>query len=334
MIGSIAPEAKLSARAELKLDAWARASLCCPICQSGFDEHSAELVCANSTCKAAFPIVDGVPILINEAQSVFSIEDVVRNYQSGPDTDESGLPTRVFRRVANSISNNLKAEENYKRFSDVLFERNNSPRVLVIGGRTMGQGMEVLTSDRRVRVVETDVMFGPRTKLICDSHSLPFRDRSFDGVVVQAVLQLVADPYRCSDEIHRVLVNDGLVYAETSFMQPVQERGYDFTRFTHIGLRRLFRMFSEVDSGVMCGPGMALGWTYLSFLLSFATSRAMRRLAYFFAGLTAFHLKYFDRYLINKPGAFDGASGYYFLGAKAETPLSDRELVKLYKGAT
>ncbi len=83
-------------------------------------------------------------------------------------------------------------------------------------------------------------------------------DESFDGVICQAVLEHVLDPYRCVEEIHRVLRPNGLVYAETPFMQQVHGGTHDFTRFTHLGHRRLFRKFAEVDSGVVCGPGMAL----------------------------------------------------------------------------
>ena len=43
--------------------------------------------------------------------------------------------------------------------------------------------------------------------------------------------------------------------------------------------------------------------------------------------------EYFDYYLIDKPGTFDAASGYYFMGRKAEQVLSDQDLIKLYRGA-
>jgi len=53
--------------------------------------------------------------------------------------------------------------------------------------------MEGLTSEPRIRLVETDVSFGPRTQLICDAHDLPFENNSFDGVIAQAVLQYVVE---------------------------------------------------------------------------------------------------------------------------------------------
>ena len=133
-----------------------------------------------------------------------------------------------------------------------------------------------LARDTRFEFVATDVSMGPLTALVCDSHDLPFEDETFDGVIVQAVSEHVVDPGRCVDEIYRVLKPRGLVYAETLFMQQVHMGRYDFTRFSHSGHRRLFRQFAELSSGPICGPGMALAWSYQYFLLSFATSRAVR----------------------------------------------------------
>ena len=193
--------------------------------------------------------------------------------------------------------------------------------------------MEALATDSRIELVATDVSFGPLTAVICDAHDIPFADESFDGVIVQAVLEHVVDPQRCVQEIHRVLRSQGLVYAETPFMQQIHMGSYDFTRFTHSGHRLLFRQFSEIASGPVCGPGMALAWSYRYFLLSFTTSRMLRGLIRAFVRLTAFHLKYLDRYLIRKGGAIDAASGFFFMGRKEGRMFSDREVVGYYKGA-
>jgi len=203
---------------------------------------------------------------------------------------------------------------------------------LVVGGRTLGEGMEELAADPRLHLVESDVAFGPRTALISDAHDIPFQDGTFDAVVVQAVLEHVLDPHRCVAEIHRVLVPEGLVYAETPFMQQVHGGRFDFTRFSALGHRRLFRMFEEIDSGAVCGPGMALAWSYQAFLLSFARKRWSRLAVLGFARLTGFFWKYFDHILIESPGALDAASGCYFLGRRSDVALPDRELIQQYRG--
>jgi SAM-dependent methyltransferase len=215
----------------------------------------------------------------------------------------------------------------------LLLAQSNSPKVLVLGGSILGKGMEVVVKYPEIVLVESDVSFGSRTGVILDAHSIPFKDDSFDGVIVQAVLEHVVDPQQCVEEIHRVLKKDGLVYAETPFMQQVHGGCYDFTRFTHLGHRRLFRKFEEIESGAVCGPGMALAWSYSYFLLSFTQSKKMRILLETFARFTSFYLTYFDELLIDKAGTLDAASGYYFMGRKSDSILSDKELIKLYKGA-
>ena len=205
--------------------------------------------------------------------------------------------------------------------------------MLVIGGSRVGQGMAEFASDARLDLIESDVSFGPRTSLICDAHQLPLEDGSVDAVVIQGVLQALVDPQACVAEIHRVLAPGGYVYAETPFMQQVCVARFDFTRFTHLGHRRLFRDFDEVRSGPVCGPGMALAWSYQYFLLSFFERQRTRTAVKGFSRATAFWLKYFDRHLIDRPGAIDAASGVYFLGRRSETPLPDDELIAQYRGA-
>ena len=320
-------------QSQIRLSQSVQELLCCPICHAKLKRALEQFECTNSECAAYFPIVDGIPVLINEKSSVFSVDDFVSHRKTFFGNNSENKLKKTIRRLIPTISENIKRNSNYSRMSHVLLGQSISPRVLVIGGSILGQGMESLVENTAIDLVESDVAFGSRTMLICDAHDIPFEDGSFDGVIVQAVLEHVVDPYRCCEEIHRVLKEQGVVYAETPFMQQVHAGRYDFTRFTHLGHRRLFRRFEEIDSGAVCGPGMALAWSYQYFLVSFTTSRILRALLRDFASLTSFYLKYLDYYLINKPGAFDAASGYYFMGRKAEQVLSDQDLIKLYKGA-
>jgi len=196
-----------------------------------------------------------------------------------------------------------------------------------------GEGFGALLATPGLELLQTDVAPGPHTALICDGHDLPFADGSFDAVVAQAVLEHVLDPWRCVEQIHRVLKSGGLVYAETPFMQQVHEGRFDFTRFTHLGHRRLFRRFEELDSGAVGGPGMALAWSWRYFLWSFARGRLAGSLLTTLASCTSFFLKAFDGWLIDRPRALDAAAGVYFLGRRSESTLSDRDLVASYRGA-
>jgi SAM-dependent methyltransferase len=285
--------------------------------------------CNNDACRAHFPIVDGVPVLINENNSLYSIKECVRSKTAFVNVNRK----RTVKEFLPSISCNILAKKNYLQFLHLLAKESPKSRVLVIGGCVLGEGIEVLVNDPHIELVETDVFFGQRTVLIADAHDIPFEDESFDGVIIQAVLEHTVDPYRCVDEIYRVLRQNAIVYAETPFIQQVHMGCYDFYRFTHLGHRRLFRKFEEIDSGAVCGPGMALAWSYRYFLLSFAESRVLRRLLSYFASLTSFFLKYVDYYLIRKAGTIDAASAFFFFGRKKGPTLSDQMLLKLYRGA-
>ena len=192
--------------------------------------------------------------------------------------------------------------------------------------------MEPLMELKKAVLLETDVSLGPRTRLVCDAHQLPFANETFDCVVAQAVLEHVADPYRCVAEFHRVLKPEGLMYADTPFMQNAHMGRYDFTRFTYVGHRRLFRDFNQLDAGISCGPGMALSESFIYFLLSFPRNHRVRSGLTIIGRLLAFWLKYFDRYLASKEGAFDAASGFFFLGTKSYESLGDREIIGQYRG--
>ena len=307
------------------------AILACPKCKSRIDCQTTALWCA--TCERKFPLVKGIPVLVLDERSLFQARGFTSEVTTTLEGKVAGV--RVFlRKVTPRISSNDVAANNYARFVRELKALTPAPRVLVIGGGILGRGMDALFEREGLEVVETDVAFGPRTGLICDAHDLPFTDAAFHGVIAQAVLEHVIDPQCCVAEMQRVLVPGGLVYAETPFMQQVHMGRYDFWRFTALGHRRLFRWFDEIDSGPVAGPGVALAWAFKYFLLGFTTHRLLRLLLNSVAGFAGFAGKYFDRlYLMKRPGVYDAASGYYFMGRLIEAPVDDRTIVAGYRGA-
>lgn len=304
--------------------------IACPKCYSSLELHVETCSCTNEECHAQFPLKEGVPILVRGDNSVFDTESFMRKqetfFRSVPKWREwisSHIP---------DVSLNVNAERNAHQLLSLLKQREGKARLLVVGGGVVGAGLGEVLEDPNIEVVETDVSWGPQTQLICDAHDLPFQDEVFDAVVVQAVLEHVVDPVRCVNEIYRVMKSDGVVYADTPFIQQVHGRQYDFTRFTRLGHRRLFRHFEEIDSGISCGPGVALAWSLRYFLLSFFSSERMRGIVSFGSRISFFWLKYFDYYLARKKQALDAASAFFFLGKKSPLILSDRELLSDYQG--
>lgn len=238
---------------------------------------------------------------------------------------------KILKKITPSRSLNLRSAKNYRKIAELLSNGGKIPRVLVIGGRILGKGISELVDNPAIYMLETDIRSGPRTQVCCDAHALPFKPETFDAVIVQAVLEHVFDPVQCVNEISRVLAENGYVYAETPFMQQVHDAPHDFQRFTYLGHRRLFRYFTEIASGPVAGPGTVLYWAYISFLASFSDHQYLKAVLMRLALLSGFWLKYFDYFLIRKKGAWENASVYYFLGRKSKAPLSDRELIKLFR---
>ncbi|MBV9803780.1 MAG: class I SAM-dependent methyltransferase [Solirubrobacterales bacterium] len=279
----------------------------------------------DGTCR--YPVLHDVPILINEQRSVFRISDYRAADQDG--AARTGVVERILAGIDGrlpSLSRNVGSDANYRQLARLMGDKQR-PRVLIVGGRIAGVGFDALLDDPNVDCIDVDAALGPRTSIVCDAHDLPFRDSCFDGVVCQAVLEHVLDPVRVVSEIHRVLVPDGLVYSEIPFMYPQHGAPYDFTRFTMLGHRRLYRWFDELQTGVQCGPGMALGFSLVSFLRALPRSRLGRAIATRAGALLFFWLKYLDDWLVSHPSAREAAGGTFFLGRRRSEPLADDALI-------
>ncbi len=275
-----------------------------------------------------YPILDSIPVLINDNNSLFSINDFESHRNTTCKNSTSGFLKKLL--PSPSISNNIKAKANYKKLNTLLPDQ---AKILIIGGSVIGEGLDIIIGNPSFDIIQSDVTFGPQTTLICDAHDLPFESETFDCVIIQAVLEHVLDPNQCVSEICRVLASKGVVYAETPFIQQVHMGQYDFTRFTHLGHRWLFKSFQEISSGPCCGPGMALAWSYKHFLQSFfKPSSIFKKFFGYFATITSFHLKIFDYLIIDNPNSYDAASGYFFMGHKSDTEITYKELLNSYEG--
>ena len=165
--------------------------------------------------------------------------------------------------------------------------------------------------------------------MICDGHYLPFESNSYDGVWIQAVLEHVVEPDVVVKEIHRILKEGGVVYAETPFMQQVHEGAYDFTRYTVLGHRYLFKNFEQICIGGNKGAGTVFAWSVKYLALSLFRSRTIAKVIGFFCSI---FLAPLDK-LLSKESMFDASSGVFFMGRKrSDFRISHKDLLKLYKG--
>jgi len=301
--------------------------LACPVHKTRLEG----LFCA--ACGREYPSVNGIPVLLNEANSVFLTSDYLvpsKSYggaSSYAGSLDNGAGLRlIYRRIIFRLMESAPPKQDFdvrKAVEQILSSLPNA-KILVIGaGDTSIEG----------DVTYTDVAFGKNVMCIADAHDLPFVAQTFDACFAIAVLEHVADPYRCVDEMMRVLRPGGYIFAETPFMQPVHMREYDFTRFTYLGHRRLFRRFDDIRSGIAGGPGTSASQLLRYAITSTSSKSSVRRWVHLAAILVTYPLRWLDHLSYAKSGAYDSASGFYFFGSLRAEPISDRELLKLFRGA-
>jgi SAM-dependent methyltransferase len=300
------------------------ALLVCPRCRSKLQGSPPALWCSSPACALAnFPAAGRYPALVDFERSILAADELSVRPAGASRLGIERLP-RSLRTVWKP--RNRIAQANVARLLAEL--RRDSPIVLVIGGGTIGNGVEALYDDRRVRLLAFDLYPSSVTQFIADAHRIPLADESVDAVVVQAVLEHVLEPKRVVAEIHRVLRSDGLVYAETPFLQQVHAGPYDFTRYTGSGHRYLFRAFEQIAAGPVTGPGTQLVWSIDHLVRGLLRSELAGKLA---RGLFGW-LRVLDR-LVGSEFAVDAAGAHFFLGRRAEVELQPREIVRYYRGA-
>jgi len=284
----------------------------CPACRSPVSASPERYSCLNPVCGRQYPVVGGVPILINEDRSLFTISGIACGREDFfHRTSRSRLR---WGKIFPSPTLNISAAKNLRQFGPLVTEGCRKARVLILGA---GSAVIPEIEERSdIEIVRSDVCLGKTLDIVCDGHDLPFVDASVDGVVVQAVLQHVVDPGRVVAEIHRVLRPRGVVYAETAFLQHVCGGSFDYTRFTLRGHRYLFREFSEVSAGAIGGPGSVLSWALIHFLSDWCPVKGLRRLLKGVATALLFPLKYTDIMFAWCNDVTDSASGTFFLGQR------------------
>ena len=288
-----------------------------------------KLICINEDCihsdaRNAFRVINNVPVLISDevTDTMFSS----KNIESYVVRKKDSLFVKIIRSMSNGSA--LQTKKNCRDLIDLLNENSSKSEILVIGSGEIGNGTDAMFDSDRVDITGTDVYLSDNVDYVSDAHYLPFKSNSFDAVWIQAVLEHVIEPEKVVSEIHRVLRKDGYVYAETPFMQQVHEGPYDFTRFTVLGHRYLFKSFKLVKMGGNRGAGSALAWSIRYFFWALFRNRILAKILSLPFTII---LRFLDG-IISKDSLYDSSSGVFFLGVKSNKIISKTELVTLYKG--
>ncbi|MGB1310996.1 MAG: class I SAM-dependent methyltransferase [Leucothrix sp.] len=277
---------------------------------------------AGSICSYEF--VHDYPIVVDFDQSILKQEDTANAASIIKRPDYKGI-SGAIKQILLPPSKATKSNVNQIL---ALLDLPSKPRVLMVGGGTPGQSMEHFYEDPEIELVSFDIYASDTVQFVADAHNIPLPDDEFDAVIIQAVLEHVLDPQKVVSEIHRVLKPDGIVYAETPFLQHVHEGAYDFTRFTESGHRSLFNGFSLIKSGTTAGAGTQLQWSLEYFTRGVFRSRLVGKIV----KLGFFWLQYIDS-LIPETYNIDAASGVFFMGKKQQNIIEQERIVSHYGGA-
>jgi SAM-dependent methyltransferase len=96
-------------------------------------------------------------------------------------------------------------------------------------------------AERASEYVGVDVVAHPAADLIGRVEELPVEDGAFDLVLCTQVLEHCDDPAQAVRELRRVTAPGGRVLASTHGVQSYHPSPVDYWRWTHEGLKRLFR---------------------------------------------------------------------------------------------
>lgn len=284
-------------------------------------------ICSNKNCYHnleinSFSILNEIPVIISENKT-----DTICKVEFGKTyVNRSSSNITYLKKIFTGVSKITKI--NCKKFITEILSNNQNPRVLVIGGGEKGDGTEKLWTEKKIEIHSVDIYGSKNVDIICDAHYLPLKNEYYDGVWIQAVLEHVVEPNKVVEEIHRVLKKDGFVYAETPFLQAVHEGAYDFTRYTVLGHRYLFKNFKLLEMGGMGGPEKFFASSFKYLIWSITRSKFVAKIFGLIMNIFLRPISLFT----SKASMYDASSGVYFFGKKNEIKINHKDLIDLYKG--
>ncbi len=188
--------------------------LVCPSCKGELDRSSDEKWHC-TLCNFSVDVLEGKPFFQQTPQDIRPFEKSER----GPDM---GTPWR---------------QANWKFLQKQINKLPISTKILDVGaGR--GDFAEVFINHE---VLAMDVIPFSEVDIICDlTQCVPFPESSIDAVVLMNVLEHVYDTQKLLRNIFTLLTPDGKVIISIPFMLKVHFSPYDFYRYTHHSLRKIF----------------------------------------------------------------------------------------------
>ena len=261
----------------------------CPNCHRSLHLVEAGLIC--EPCEQCFPLQGSVPILF-PGRVTFSQTAATSHKQS---------PRGLVRQL---LTYGRHLGSNHQR----LVELCAGGHILSVGGGPQRD---------RPEYVNFNLAPMPGVDIVGDAARLPCQDESLAGVVCNAVLEHVRDPWAVVREITRVLSPGGIIYIEVPFLQHYHPSPEDFWRFTIQGTREICRDFKEIDLGICGGPMMTVVEMVESYAMLLPVSNPQsRNLVKGAVRFLLYPLRLAEPLLMRSSKVHTVANGFYFVGQK------------------
>ncbi|MFG6687644.1 class I SAM-dependent methyltransferase [Mariniflexile sp. HNIBRBA6329] len=253
-------------------------------CKS-FGDSALEFDCGNT-----FKVFNNTPILINESESIFKLEDILEKVPTAQNSNyRSNSLKNVFRK---KILPSLSKDFNYTNRYNQLAEKFKGKNILIIGAGDKVDFYNRVFEKSLVITSDVHLQFNP--DIVFDAHQIPFKEASFDLIIASQVLEHTLKPWVVSSEMERVVKMDGYLLVEVPFSFPYHSPPYDFFRFTFTGLRSLFSKCSLYSFEASEGSASSMATFNAQFFIDLFSNRYLRIVVLFITRFLFGWMKYFD----------------------------------------
>ena len=133
------------------------------------------------------------------------------------------------------------------------------------GNRVEKKNLWMLPLIKKINYKIMDPVSDYHPDIVGDIHNMPFGDNELDGIICNAVLEHIENPFKAVSEMYRVLKLGGACFVYVPFLYYYHAQpGYykDYWRYTKDALEMLFKDFSVMEIQSVRGPFQT--WIHLS----------------------------------------------------------------------
>ena len=173
---------------------------------------------------------------------------------------------------------------------------------------------KILAEDSKI--INLDIKQGSNVDIVADAMNMPIKEKSYDMVICQAVLEHISNPQKAIAEIKRVLKPNGILYCTIPFLQGYHADPYDYQRLTLKGGELLLKDFKIIKKGVSSGPFSSISWIIRDLFTFGNKNTLIYNATRMISSLIVLPLSFIDLIFPRVSSFTRNASEYYYLAQK------------------